>query len=153
MRASGSVKIQSSIETIFECLANVQNLESWMNGVSEPRMTSAGAAGLGATFTSVYTYAGKSHRVTYEFVEFEPPTRLLWRSTSGPFPYESAMTLEPDEDGARVTNSVDAGPTGLVSAIWFAVFGPVLRPMMRRQLRRELTTLKALLEDESQPEA
>jgi uncharacterized protein YndB with AHSA1/START domain len=148
MKASATVNIHRPTAEIFEYLANVENLDAWMNGVSEPRMTSPDGPGVGATFTGVYTYVGRSHELTYEFAEFEPPTRLLWRTTSGPFPYQSEMTLEPTEEGARVVNSVNAGPAGFVSAIWFALFAPLLRPSMGRQLRRELVVLKDLLEEE-----
>ncbi|HAL49420.1 MAG: hypothetical protein FI707_00815 [SAR202 cluster bacterium] len=150
MKASATVNIHRPIAEVFEFLADVENLDAWMNGVSEPQMTSPDGPEAGATFSSVYTYVGRSHTLAYEFAVFEPPTKLLWRTTSGPFPYESEMTLEPTEEGARVANSVDAGPTGFVSAIWFALFAPLLRPSMGRQLRRELMTLKDLLETEGE---
>lgn len=146
MRASASIVIGIPMRSVFDFVANIENMDTWINGVTGPKMTSEGEPGVGSTFESYYTYAGRTHRVAYRIVEFEPPTRTIHEWTSGPFPFQAVTELEPAGDGTRITHTIDAGPTNRAVAVWFGVFGPVLRPLMRRQLRKELRTLKELLE-------
>lgn len=147
MRASASLVIDVPIRTVFAFVADIENMDRWINGVTGPKRTSEGELGVGSTFESGYTYAGKTRRVAYRTVEFEPPTRIASEWTSGPFPFEAVTDLEPAGDGTRITHAIDAGPDNRAVAIWFAVFGPILRWLMRRQLRRELQSLKELLEN------
>lgn len=146
MRASASLVIDVPIQTVFDFVADIENLDRWINGVTGTKRTSQGEFDVGSTFESYYTYAGKTHSVAYRTVEFEPPTRMAIEWTSGPFPFEAVTELEPAGEGTRFTHTIDAGPNNRAVAVWFVVFGLILRPLMRRQLKRELHTLKELLE-------
>ena len=146
MRASASLVIDVPIQTVFDFVADIENMERWINGVTESKRTSGGELGVGSTFESYYTYAGKTHSVAYRTVEFEPPTRIASEWTSGPFPFGAVTELEPAGDGTRITHTIDAGPNNRAVAVWFAVFGPILRSLMRRQLGWELQSLKELLD-------
>ena len=145
MRASANLVIDVPIQTVFDFVADIENMDRWINGVTGPKRTSEGELGVGSTFESYYTYAGKTQRVAFRTVEFEPPTRTATEWTSGPFPFEAVTELEPAGEGTRITHTIDAGPNNRAVAIWFAVCGPILRPLMRRQLGRELQSLKELL--------
>ncbi len=148
MRSSANIVIDAPIETVFDFVADPENMDRWITGVTNPKTTSEGEFGVGSTFASDYTYAGKTHSVVYRIVEFESPRRTAMEWTSGPFPFETATELEPAGEGVRVTHTIDAGPNNRAIAVWFALFGPLLRPLMRRQLRKELRTLKELLESD-----
>ena len=149
MRASASLVIDVPIQAVFDFVADIENMDMWINGVTAPKRTSEGEFGVGSTFESDYTYAGRTHSVAYRTIEFNRPTRTASVWTSGPFPFEAVTELEPSGEGTRITHTIDAGPNNRAVAIWFVVFGPILRPLMRRQLRRELLSLKELLEDRS----
>ena len=147
MKATASILVDSPISSVWDFVADVANMEKWVNGVSDLARTSEGEFGIGSTFQSSYTYAGKTHPVTYVITEFDPPRRIAMRSTSGPFPFEGSTELREETEGTRVFNTIDARPTNAFLTVWFAIFGVVLRLMMRRQLSKELVELKSHLED------
>ena len=153
MKASATIFIDKPISEVWAFVADIRNMDKWVNGVSDPTPTSEGEWRVGSTFTSGYTYAGKTHTVNYEITGFDPPNRIAMRSTAGPFPFDGYTDLMEDKDGTRLVNAIDAKPTNAFLAIWFAVLGVVLRMMMRIQLRKELVLLKAALEDAESVEA
>ena len=146
MKASANILIDRPISEVWDFVADIRNMDKWVNGVSDPRPMSDGKWGVGSAFESRYTYVGKTHTITYEITGFDPPNRMAMCSTSGPFPFEGCVELREDGYGTRLTNTLDAKPTNIFLTIWFATMGIVLRMMMRTQLRKELTLLKAELE-------
>ena len=147
MKATASILIDRPISAVWDFVADVANMEIWVNGVSALVPTSEGEFGVGSTFKSNYTYAGKTHAVTYVITEFDPPNCITMRSTSGPFPFEGSTELREEAEGTRVFNTIDASPTNAFLTVWFAVLGVVLKLMMRRQLRKELVELRSHLEE------
>jgi len=146
MKASVSIRIDQPIDKVFAFAANIENMDQWVTGVSEPKLTSEGDFGVGSTFTSKYTYGGGTHNITYVVTDYDPPTRHAIKSTSGPFPFEGLIELETSGSQTQITNTIDAGADSKATSIMFAVLGPILRIMMRRQLRGELEALKTILE-------
>ena len=146
MKATASILIDKPVSAVWDFVADVSNMEVWVNGVSALARTSEGEFGVGSTFKSDYTYAGKTHAVTYVITEFDPPNRITMRSTSGPFPFEGSTELREEAEGTRVFNTIDVRPTNAFLTLWFAILGAVLRLMMRRQLSKELVALKSRLE-------
>jgi uncharacterized protein YndB with AHSA1/START domain len=152
MKASATVTIDAPIEQIFEFVANIENMDLWVNGVTEPRWTSEQIMEAGATFKSFYGNAGNIHEVTYEVIALDVPTKMATRSISGPFPFDSEIALVAIEDMTRVTNTLDAKATNSAMRVWFALGGILIRPFMRRQLERELMLVKTLMENADLPE-
>ena len=146
MKARASLLIDKPITKVWDFVADIRNMDKWVNGVSDPVPTSEGKWGVGSTFRSNYTYAGKTHTVTYVITEFDPPNRVSMQSTSGPFPFEGCTELQGDNHETRVTNAIDAKPTNVFLSVWFALLGVVLKMMMRSQLQKELLKLKEMLE-------
>ena len=152
MKASATVTINAPIQRVFEFVANIENMDKWVNGVTEPAWTSERVMEVGATFKSFYSYGGKTHEMTYEVTDLEAPTIMATRSTSGLFPFDGEIILVPLEEKTRITNTLDARATNSAMGIWFTVFGALIRPFMRRQLQRELMLVKVLLENGGQAE-
>ncbi|MAG35854.1 MAG: hypothetical protein CL878_06390 [Dehalococcoidia bacterium] len=146
MRAETRIEVERPIEDVWAFVADIENMGQWVDGVSEPRMSNGNDMGEGATFTSKYTYGGKTHTLDYEVTAYKPPKRLAMRSTEGPFPFDGELDLETVGGGTLVTNTIDAGSDGTFTTVMVALFGPVLRMMMRRRLHQELVSLKGILE-------
>ena len=89
MKASAAVTIYAPIDQVFDFIANIENNDQWINGVTEPAWTSVSVMETGATFQSMYTYGGKTHEIAYEITALETPRLMATRSTSGPFPFDS----------------------------------------------------------------
>ena len=146
MRAGTSIVVERPIEDVWSFVANIENMDRWVVGVSEPRMSNGRDMGVGATYTSKYAHAGKTHTIDYEVTGYEPPRHFATQSTEGPFPFQGELDLERAGQGTKVTNTIDAGSDGLFTTITFALLGPLVRIMMRRQLHKELVALKTTLE-------
>ena len=146
VKASANILVDRPLSEVWDFVADIRNMDKWVNGVSDPRPVFDGEWGVGSAFESGYTYSGKTYTITYEITGFDPPNRVAMRSTSGPFPFENCVELCEDGHGTRLTNIIDAEPTNVFLTLWFATMGIALRMMMRIQLRKELTLLKAELE-------
>ena len=72
------------VESVWEFVSNIENFGRWSEGVEEPRWTSEGERGVGSTYGSKYTYAGKTHEVEYEVTEFAPPCEVQFQNHRGP---------------------------------------------------------------------
>jgi len=146
VQASVSIIIERPIAAVFAFAANVENMDKWVVGVTEPRRTSDGQFGVGSTFFSKYTYAGKTHDINYVVTAYDPPRRQAVKSTSGPFPFVGTIELEAAGSGTKITNTIDAGSDSAATSAIFFLCGPLLRRMMRKQLRKELEELKKNVE-------
>ncbi len=146
MKAGTSIVIERPIEDVWAFVANIENMDQWVVGVSEPRLSNGRDMGVGATFTSKYTYGGKTHDLDYEVTAYEPQRHFATQSTEGPFPFKGELDLERAGQGTKVTNTIDAGSDGLFTTITFTLLGPLVRMSMRRQLHKELVALKTILE-------
>jgi uncharacterized protein YndB with AHSA1/START domain len=144
LEATAEIEIASSIDAVFAFAAQIEHLDRWVEGVSEPRTTSGGALGAGSTYASKYTYARRTHEVEYEVTAFDPPRAMAVRAASGPFPFEGRLELAEKGGGGaatRVRNTIRAGSDGRMTSISFVLGGPLPRVMMRRRLRKELERL------------
>lgn len=148
MKASTVIAIDRPAEQVFAFVAHPETMSQWVAGVTQPKRTSEGEFGLGATFASKYTYRGKTFDVSYLVTEFEPPARYGFKSTAGPFPLGGLVELEAAGTRTRATLTIDAGSDSLATTVIFALLGPLMQMLMRKHLRKELKALKAALESQ-----
>lgn len=146
MKAGTSIVVERPIEDVWAFVANIENMDKWVVGVTEPRLSNGRDMGVGVTYTSKYTYAGKTHTIDYEVTAYEPQRHFATQSTEGPFPFKGELDLERVGQGTKVTNTIDAGSDGLFTTITFKLLAPLVRISMRRQLHKELVALKSILE-------
>ena len=107
---------------------------------------------LAKTFTSDYTYAGKTDPVVYEVRQYTPthrPRICLHRRPV--FPSASASTSTPPDNAdpsehTRIACTVQAGSDSKITSIVFVALRPLVAYMMRRQLRKQLQKLRGQLE-------
>jgi len=76
-----------------------------------------------------------------EMTEFEPNRRFVTRSTSGPFPVQATVTVEPAKGGTRVDATIEAEPGG-----FFKLAEPLLVTVAKRQFQNDFDNLKDLME-------
>jgi carbon monoxide dehydrogenase subunit G len=147
MKASATTEISLPTTTVFEYVSDPHNMPAWVTGVDDVDLLDDPTR-VGARFESDYTYGNRTVRMTYEVTAYEPDERYATRG-EGPFPFAGELTLEPTSDGTRVTNTIDAGSDGILTAVMFTVLRPVARRLMERRLREELDALRAELEGQT----
>jgi uncharacterized membrane protein len=146
MKSSASLLVNKPIDEVFAYIARLENMEQWADGVSQVQMISQGDVRLGTTFRSKYTYAGKTHNITYEVTTYEAPHRFGLRSTSGPFPFEGLVELEAMNGKTHIIYTIDAGSDSFATTLIFTLFRPFIRRAMSKQILKELEILKSKLE-------
>ncbi len=146
MEASASITINKPIEEVWDFVIDIKNMDRWVTGVSEHRSTSEGEFKAGSTFTSRYTYRGKTFHVDYDVTGLSAPSGFSVEATSGPFPFRGILELDSVGDRTEVSNSMEAGADSTATKVIFFLFGPLLRKVMRRRLLKELNVLKDILE-------
>ncbi|WP_338729303.1 SRPBCC family protein [Haladaptatus sp. DJG-WS-42] len=151
MQSSASIDIAQPVQDVYAYISSVENMANWVDGVSNVQHVSGEPDEEGATYTSDYTYGGRTTEMTYEITTAEPPNRFAMVGT-GPFPFEGELLLTATPSGTRVTNTIEAGADGRFTKAMFTVFRPVMRRMMARQLGKELAILKRHLESASPSE-
>ena len=60
MKAGTSIVVERPIEDVWAFVANIENMDQWVVGVTEPRLSNGQAIGIGTTYTSKYNHAGKN---------------------------------------------------------------------------------------------
>jgi hypothetical protein len=98
-------------------------------------------AQLGTQVAFVARFLGRRLAYTYEFVEFEPPTRVVMRTADGPFPMETTYEWRDEDDGAtHMTLRNRGAPSG-----FSRVMAPFMAPAMRRANHKDLAALQRIL--------
>ena len=92
---------------------------------------------VGATYDQEARFLGR--RIISKFVvtEFMPGERISLETTVSTFPIQVTRSVEPTDDGCRVTAHIRGQPTGLLK---------LFSPMVPMSVRRDYAALKALLE-------
>lgn len=93
LSATATIEIERPIEEVWGFVADLENMPHWVKGVSEPALTSDPPLAEGSAFTSLYTYARRTHQIDYEVTAFDAPRRYAVKSTGGPYPFEGALDL------------------------------------------------------------
>ena len=147
MKATAEAIIKRDVEDVWDFIADPKNMEQWVVGVANV-VVPEGEFGAGSTFSSSYTYNGRTSQMSYVVTAFEKPDHMTMVG-SGPFPFEGHIELAPIDGGTRIRNTIDAKADGCITSVMFFLLPWMLKPMMRKQLQKELDALAAILEEKS----
>ena len=140
-KVESSVLIDRPIEEVFAYAADVNKLAQWAGPVVGSKITSEGPVGVGTTSSRTTQFLGRHMESTYEITEYEPNSRYADKTTSGPVPINSRISLDPVDGGTKVTiqGELDAGG-------FFKLAEPLVARMAKRQVATDIQTLKDILE-------
>ncbi len=118
------------------------NAPKWYVNIKSVEWETPPPLAVGSRIAFVATFLGRRLAYTYEVIELEPESRLVMRTSEGPFPMETTYTWERAADGkTRMTLRNRGEPSG---------FGKVVAPLMANAMRRangkDLGKLKSILE-------
>ena len=136
-----SVVINRPVEEVFAYVVDPKNTAQWAGPVIEAEKTSEGPIGLGTTSKRVTQFLGRTMEGTYEIIEFEPNSYYRDKTTSGPVPMKSRISVESVKDGAKVTIEGTIEAAG-----FFKMAEPLISRMAKRQIATDVQTLKDMLE-------
>jgi carbon monoxide dehydrogenase subunit G len=136
-----SIFINRPQQEVFDFLSNPANDLQWRSSVESAEWTSEGPPGVGSTQRSVATFLGRKLDATGEVTIWDPPHQIGLIVVSGPIPWESTMTLEPNENGTQLTVHGQGEIGGL-----FKIAEGLVGKQAKKAADTEFDALKLLLE-------
>lgn len=136
-----SITINRPIEQVFAFVADYRNNVKWQTGVIAAEFTSPAPVGVSTTFKYDAEIMGRKMETTGELTTYDPPRKIAWKSTSGPFPMFGSTTFESVDGWTLVTDTIEAEPGG-----FFKLAEPLLMKQMQGQTEKDMKKLKELLE-------
>ena len=138
---NASVHINRSIGEVFEYVAKPENLPAWNSAVADVRPEHATPAAAGATYTMTRRLPTGEATNRLEIVAFEPPTRFVIKTLTGPTPFLYDYRFTGNDSAATVNLTAQAELVGMASLV---------RPLAERGLQRgidaNLKTLRDILQ-------
>lgn len=151
MRVESSITIARPREQVFDHIARAERLPEYVADFAWVRQDSEGEPGRGTRYS--YEMKRGSAKGTFEWTEFERPSRLAWHgppAKAGPGSMEPSGWWElTDEGGSTGVKLVMAPePGGL-----FKLMAPLMTGSMRKGNERALALLKEQVEAGAPPGA
>lgn len=123
------------------------NAPRWYANIESVEWKTQPPLQVGSRVAFVANFLGKRLAYTYEFVELVPDSRLVMRTSEGPFPMETTYTWEPAGEGrTRMTLRNQGEPSG-----FSRITAPLMAAAMRRATTNDLAKLKVHLETIRKP--
>ena len=134
--------IRRPVDEVAAYAGDPGNAPEWYANIRSVEWRTPPPIGIGSRIAFVASFLGRRLAYTYEVVELVPGSRLVMRTTDGPFPMETSYVWEPTDDGAtRMTLRNRGRPSGFAR-----VTAPAMAAAMRRANNADLARLKGLLE-------
>jgi hypothetical protein len=141
-----TVHINRTPQDVFAFVSDYERDPKWRSEVVEMTYQSPGPTGLGRLVLEKSNVFGRRLETLSEVTEFEPDTKIVSRSVSGPIPIISCRWVAPDGAGTRFTYRLD----GDLSKAWFfRLLSPVMSPLYKKTCASYLARLKQLLESKA----
>jgi uncharacterized protein YndB with AHSA1/START domain len=134
--------IERPVEEVFEFMARLEELPSWLVGCRRAWSVHGDPRRAGSRVAHEDEFMGKRFETHFDVLEWVPNERMVFEAVSGPMRGRSVETFEPDGDDATI---VRIHVTGELSGVlkagdWIA------RRAAQTQLDESLDNLKDLLE-------
>jgi uncharacterized protein YndB with AHSA1/START domain len=140
---TGSVTIARPPGEVFAYLDDLPRHAEWQADLQENKVLTEGPTRVGTEVAATRRVGGRTMHLKWRIIEHDPPRRTVFETYEGQMAKpRGTVTVDPVDDGSRVTFSMDPRFEGL---------GKVLGPLMiARQMRKSITSdlarLKAKIE-------
>jgi uncharacterized protein YndB with AHSA1/START domain len=147
MRIEAETTIARSPSEVFDHLARAEHLPEYVTQFAWVKQVSPGEPAVGTQYS--YKMGRGQAEGTFEWTEFEPPSKLAWHgppAKAGPGSMEPAGSWEltGEGSGTRVRLVMTPKPGGL-----FKLFAPLMSGGMRKGNADALAKLKRQLESDA----
>jgi uncharacterized protein YndB with AHSA1/START domain len=143
MHMENTITIERPIEEVFEYVSTPENDPRWVSVSIRNQRTLPGPMRVGMTTEEDVKIFGQRSRDTWEVTQYEPPTVIAYRATSGLLCGGVVrLRCEPVEGGTRLTHAVEYEVRG----IYYKTIAPLMPWATKRLLASMDRTLKDLLE-------
>ena len=101
-RVERTASIATPPPALFDYLADLENLDEWMEGIVSAEVTSPGELGVGSTARVVRAFGGQRVEAPLTVAEYDPPRHLVITSEVAGVSVAASLDLEPT--GADATD-------------------------------------------------
>jgi hypothetical protein len=136
------IEIDRPRDEVAAYAGDPSNAPKWYVNIKSVDWKTPPPVAIGSRVAFVAHFLGRRLAYTYEVVELVSGTRLVMRTSEGPFPMETTYTWDLLTDGStRMTLRNRGEPSG-----FSRIFAPFMAAAMRRANRKDLAQLKSVLE-------
>jgi carbon monoxide dehydrogenase subunit G len=135
---SYSVEIPLPPAEVFPWLLEEDKVPRWTGNLES--YSQNGTLGRGARVRQVLEISGRRIDVELEITAYDPPNGAETRFSTNGIEVVNAYALEAAGSGTRLTQSVDAKPSGLTARMLV----PVIQPRLEQKLTEDLERLREL---------
>jgi uncharacterized protein YndB with AHSA1/START domain len=139
IRVEASVVINRPPAEVFAFATDPAHVAEWQSSALAASVD--GPLQAGATGREVRKFLGRKMESTIRIEEYEPPRKFGLQVTSGPVPFHVQQTVEPADEGSRVSVVMEGEPGG-----FFKLAEALVERAVRRELEGNFATLKDILE-------
>jgi carbon monoxide dehydrogenase subunit G len=135
---SHTVEIARPPAEVFPWLLEVDKVPRWTGQLETYERLDDGALGRGSRVRQVLDVSGRRIDVELEITGYDPPSGAETRFSTNGIEVVNAYTLEAAGAGTRLTQSVDAKPSGLAARMLV----PIVQPRLEEKLTQDLDRLR-----------
>ena len=139
-RFSHTVEISRPPEDVFPWLLEEDKVPRWTSHLDTYQALD-GSLGPGSRVRQVLEVSGRRIDVELEITRYDPPRGAATRFATNGIEVVNAYSLEPSGAGTRLTQSLDAKPSGLTARMLV----PVVQPRLEEKLTQDLERLRSEL--------
>jgi carbon monoxide dehydrogenase subunit G len=138
---SHTVEIPRPPAAVFPWLLEEDKVPRWTGNLESYSQLDGGALGEGSRVRQVLDVSGRRIDVELEITRYDPPSGAETRFSTNGIEVVNAYALEAAGSGTRLTQSVDAKPSGLTARMLV----PIIQPRLEEKLTQDLERLRAEL--------
>jgi uncharacterized protein YndB with AHSA1/START domain len=138
---SHTVEIPKPPAEVFPWLLEADKVPRWTGHLTSYERLDDGDLGTGSRVRQVLDVSGRTIDVELEVIAYEPPTGAETRFSTNGIEVVSAYALEAAGAGTRLTQSIEAKPSGLTARMLV----PIIQPRLEQKLTEDLERLRETL--------
>jgi carbon monoxide dehydrogenase subunit G len=138
---SHSVEIPRPPAEVFPWLLEEDKVPRWTGHLERYERVDGGPLGQGSKVRQVLDVSGRTIDVTLEITGYQPPSGAQTRFSTNGIDVVSSYALEAAGAGTRLTQSIEAKPSGLSARMLV----PVIQPRLEKKLTEDLERLRTEL--------
>jgi carbon monoxide dehydrogenase subunit G len=138
---SHSVEIPRPPADVFPWLLEEDKVPRWTADLQRYERVDGQPLGRGSKVRQVLQVSGRTIDVTLEVTGYEPPSGAQTRFSTNGIEVVNSYALQASGAGTRLTQSVEAKPSGLTARMLV----PVVQPRLEQKVTEDLERLKETL--------